>query len=121
LLHIVRQLCEKKPTSLRAQLSAITPQLEEFRSKRDERAKQFLDLKSQIQKLSKEIQGDPAAAPPVDAQVNLSAMQLNVTASTPAQDSCSSGDELADLSLRKLEEYRAQLQALQRDKVDINR
>ena len=79
---------------MKAQLSVIIPQLEEFRSKKEERKKQFLEVRSQIQKLSSEKTGYPS--------------ELGV-------ELLSSDEE--DLSLGRLDDYRAQLQALQREKV----
>ncbi|MCO5608818.1 hypothetical protein L7F22_063035 [Adiantum nelumboides] len=84
---------EKKPTTLKGQIAAITPQLEELRLKKEQRIQQFTDVTSQIQKLTAEIDGSSV-------------------------QSCNSqlidiGD---DLSLRRLEEHHAHLQGLQKEK-----
>lgn len=84
---------ENSAGSLKEQLAAVGPQLEELRQKKEERARQFLEVKSQISKICGEIAG----ARPGDLNAN--------------------GDQ--DLSTRKLEEYHAQLQSLQKEKVAI--
>ncbi|GLJ25641.1 hypothetical protein SUGI_0491190 [Cryptomeria japonica] len=83
---------ERKPGSLKEQLEAITPHLEEMRRRKEDRIKQIVDVKTQIQKISNEITGC--------VQINLCAVSVD--------DS--------DLSLRKLEEYQRHLQALQEEK-----
>lgn len=85
---------EKKPTTLKGQLSAITPQLEELRLKKEQRIKQFAEVKSQIQKICSEISG--------------SSSQLS--------DSELVSDNRDDLSVRRLDEHHAQLQSLQKEK-----
>lgn len=80
---------EKKSTSLKGQIAAITPQVEELRVKKEQRIQQFTEVKTQIYKISGEING------------------------TSAQELADNGD---DFSLRRLEELQAQLQALQKDK-----
>jgi protein regulator of cytokinesis 1 len=81
---------------LKEQVAAVAPQLEELRQKREDRAKQFVDVKSQIQKIVSEIAGNTVAA---DAGL------------------FSDSDE--DLTLRRLDEYHAQLQTLQKEKVCV--
>ena len=83
---------ELKSASLKAQLSAIAPQLEEFRSKKQERIKQFTEVISQIEKISNEIKGVHATS-----------------------EHWSSNEE--DLSIRRLDELRDRLQVLQKEKV----
>ncbi|MCO5615105.1 hypothetical protein L7F22_069394 [Adiantum nelumboides] len=84
---------EKKPTTLKGQIAAITPQLEELRLKKEQRIQQFTDVTSQIQKLTAEIHGSSV-------------------------QSCNSQltDNGDDLSLRRLEELHAHLQGLQKEK-----
>lgn len=87
-------LQDKRAGSLKEQLEAVGPQLEELRQKKDERARQFVDVKGQIAKICGEIAGSvPGEFYPI-------------------------GDQ--DLSLRRLEEYQAQLQSLQKEKVHIH-
>ncbi|CAM6085418.1 unnamed protein product [Calypogeia fissa] len=86
---------EKRSGTLKEQVAAVAPQLEELRQKREERAKQFVDVKSQIQKIVSEITGNSLAA---DAGL------------------FSNSDD--DLTLRRLDEYHAQLQTLQKEKND---
>lgn len=77
--------------SLKEQLASVTPLLEDLRVKKEERIKQFSEVRSQIDKISAEISGQ------------------NLQYSSYA-------DEL-DLSIRKLDEYQTQLQNLQKEKV----
>jgi protein regulator of cytokinesis 1 len=64
---------------------------------KEERVKDFSDVQSQIQKICGEIAGN---------------LNLNDQTGTPAVDE-------ADLSLKRLDEYHAQLQELQREKVKL--
>jgi protein regulator of cytokinesis 1 len=73
-------------------LAIIRPQLEALRHKKEDRAKQVLDVKRQIAHIRGEI------------------------AATQASEFYPSGGD-QDLSLRKLEEYSAQLQTLQWERV----
>ena len=82
---------------MKEQFTIITPQLVELRLRKEERIKQFAEVKAQIQKISGEISGYSHR---IDVVVNL----VN-------------GEE-DDLSLRKLHEYHAHLQALQKEKSD---
>ncbi|KAI3517599.1 hypothetical protein L1887_16814 [Cichorium endivia] len=79
--------------SLKAELRAIIPELEEMKKRKSERRNQFLEVLEQIQKLK---------------------MEIYATSLKTVLDE-------SDLSLRKLEELRAQLQALEKEKsVRIN-
>ncbi|KAL6008517.1 hypothetical protein ACLOJK_034029 [Asimina triloba] len=80
--------------SLKEELKAIVPQLEEMRKRKLDRLNQFLEVMEQIKKISKEIYG------PRD----YSSSKMVV-------------DE-SDLSAKKLEEMHTQLQALQKEKSD---
>eukprot|EP01018_Ginkgo_biloba_P011853 Gb_30131 [translate_table: standard] len=90
----VLKQADRRAGSLKEQLEAIAPQLEEMRRRKEERIKQILDVKTQIQKISNEIAG---------------CTQFNPSAITVDEN---------DLSLRNLEEYQKQLQALQKEKSD---
>ncbi|KAK1256766.1 65-kDa microtubule-associated protein 3 [Acorus gramineus] len=79
--------------SLKAELNAIVPQLEEMRKRKSDRSRQFLEVLEHIQKLSAEI-----------APVNYNPSMIVVDDS--------------DLSVRRLEELQKQLQALQKEKAD---
>lgn len=83
---------DRRAGSLKEQLEAITPLLEEMRRRKEERIQQIWDVKMQIQKISNEILG----------RVEVSPSAISV-------------DE-NDLSLRSFEEYQKQLQSLQREK-----
>jgi protein regulator of cytokinesis 1 len=74
-------------------LATIRPQVEALRQKKEDRAKQFLEVKTQIANICGEIAATPAAG-----------FYLN------------GGDQ--DMSLRKLEEYNSQLQVLQQERSD---
>ncbi|XP_020571658.1 LOW QUALITY PROTEIN: 65-kDa microtubule-associated protein 3-like [Phalaenopsis equestris] len=79
--------------SLKEELMAITPQLEEMKKRKSARLSQFLQIMEQIRKISSEIWPNGEALP-----------KLLV-------------DE-TDLSTRKLEELQRQLEALQKEKAD---
>ena len=83
---------EKSSGTIKDQLAAIAPVLEQLWKQKDERIKEFSDVQSQIQKICGEITGasDQVGSPAVDE---------------------------ADLSLKKLDEYQSQLQELQKEKV----
>lgn len=83
---------ENKTSSLKAQLAMVTPLVEDLKVKKEERAKQFADIKTQIEKINGEISGFSQF---VDS--------LNL--------------EEQDLSLRKLGEYQSHLRTLQKEKV----
>ncbi|XP_022846034.1 65-kDa microtubule-associated protein 1-like [Olea europaea var. sylvestris] len=82
---------EKTSGSIKEQLAAIAPALEKLWNQKDERMKEFSDVQSQIQKICAEIAGvsGPEESPAVDE---------------------------SDLSLKKLDEFHAQLQDLQKEK-----
>lgn len=85
---------EKTSGTIKEQLAAIAPALEQLWKQKEERVKEFSDVQSQIQKICGEIAGN----------LNLS--------ETPAVDE-------SDLSLKKLDEYQSELQDLQKEKVNI--
>lgn len=85
---------EKTSGTIKEQLAAIAPALEQLWKQKEERVKEFSDVQSQIQKICGEIAG------------NLS-----------LGDQAPSVDE-SDLTLKKLDEYQAQLQELQKEKSD---
>lgn len=81
--------------SLKEQLATVAPLLNNLRAKKEERIKQFSDIRSQIEKISAEITeynhpNDAITVPIVDEN---------------------------DLSLRKLNQYQADFRALQKEKV----
>ena len=82
---------EKRSGTLKEQVAAIGPHLEELRQRKEERAKQFVEVKTQIAKICGEIAGSH------------------------------SGDVYAredqEMTVRRLEEYHAQLATLQKEKV----
>lgn len=82
---------EKTSGTIKEQLAAIAPALEQLWKQKEERVKEFSDVQSQIQKICGEIAGN----------LNLS--------ETPAVDE-------SDLSLKKLDEYQSELQDLQKEK-----
>ncbi|GKV13434.1 hypothetical protein SLEP1_g24439 [Rubroshorea leprosula] len=86
---------EKTATSLKQKLASVTPLLEDLRMKKEERMKQFADIRVQIEKISGEISG----------YSHLSGTMMN-----------SLTLEEQDLSLRRLTEYRTHLQTLQKEK-----
>ncbi|KAL2607373.1 hypothetical protein AAZV13_09G239200 [Glycine max] len=88
---------EKRSVSLKQKLASITPWVEELKKKKDERLKQFEDVKAQIEKISGEIFGFHS--------VN------NALSSTTVEDD-------QDLSLRRLNEYQTHLRTLQKEKSD---
>ena len=85
---------EKTSGTIKEQLAAIAPTLEKLWKQKEERVKEFSDVQSQIQKICGEIAG----------KVNLN--------ESPVVDE-------SDLSLKKLDEYQAQLQELQKEKVEL--
>ncbi|CAI9760399.1 unnamed protein product [Fraxinus pennsylvanica] len=82
---------EKTSGSIKEQLAAIAPALEKLWKQKDERMKDFFDVQSQIQKICAEIAG------------------ISGQEESPAVDE-------SDLSLKKLDEFHAQLQELQKEK-----
>lgn len=81
---------DQNPGSLKAELRTILPELEEMKKRKSERRNQFLEVLEQIQKIQMKIYGTSLKT------------VLDET----------------DLSLRKLEELHAQLQALEKEKSD---
>ncbi|CAL2254825.1 unnamed protein product [Prunus armeniaca] len=82
---------EKTSGTIKEQLAAIAPVLEQLWKQKEDRVKEFSDVQSQIQKICGEIAGN-----------------LNLSES-PAVDE-------SDLSLKKLDEYQSQLHDLQKEK-----
>lgn len=76
----------------------LAPVVEDLKLKKEERMKQFLDMRAQIDKITVEISG----------YSNLANSRLALEM------------EEQDLSLRKLNEYQTCLQALQKEKVGNN-
>lgn len=89
----------KKLASLKEQLAAVTPLVDDLRSKKDERVKKFADIKSQIDKISLEI----------SEYCHLNSGIVN---------SLDLNEE--DLSLRRLTEYETHLRSLQKEKVNLH-
>lgn len=83
---------------MKEKLASVTPLVEELKKKKEERLKQFEDIKTQIEKISGEICG----IHPVNDDV-----------------SSTDGKEEQDLSLRRLNEYQTRLRSLQKEKVCI--
>lgn len=83
-------LQEKRTGTLKDQVAAIGPQLEELRRRKEDRARQFLEVKTEIAKICEEIAGNYG-------EVYIS--------------------EEKDLTLRRLDEYHGQLATLQKEKV----
>jgi Ase1/PRC1/MAP65 family protein len=82
---------------LKEQLATIVPVLENLRCKKEERMKQFSDIRQQIEKIRFQLSEYD------DQGENVSGLET----------------EEHDLSTRKLNDYRAQLRALQKEKVSI--
>lgn len=90
---------EKRSTSLKEKLASVAPLVDDLKMKKDERMKQFADIKTQIDKISGEISGYS---------------YLNGVVIT----SLSLDDQ--DLSLRKLTEFQTHLRSLQKEKVNLS-
>lgn len=86
---------EKMAGTLKEQLDSITPALRDMQLRKAERVKQFKSVQGQIQKISAEIAGHS------EYEGLPSTVKVNEN----------------DLSLKKLEEYQAELQRLQNEKV----
>jgi Ase1/PRC1/MAP65 family protein len=82
---------EKMTGTLKEQLNAITPALQEMQMRKEARVKQFMEIQTEIQRIASEIAG----------RTGNEAITVNEE----------------DLSLKKLEEYQNQLQRLKREKV----
>lgn len=87
---------DKKAQSLKGKLASVRPLAEDLKLKKEERMKQFADIKSQIEKISGEISGYGSTAS------SISALTM----------------EEQDLSVRKLTEHQSKLRVLQKEKVD---
>ncbi|GAB4846090.1 hypothetical protein Ancab_025087 [Ancistrocladus abbreviatus] len=83
---------EKTSGTIKEQLASIAPVLEQLCEQKEERLKEFSDVQTQIQRICGEIAGS-----------------LSLNDQPPVVDE-------SDLSLKKLEEYHAQLQELQKEK-----
>ncbi|KAJ6689495.1 hypothetical protein OIU85_005861 [Salix viminalis] len=88
---------EKRTRSLKQKLASVTPVVEELRMKKEERIKQFAEIKSQVEKISSEI-----------SEYNNLSNTLSTNLTLDEQD----------LSLRKLGEYQTHLRSLQKEKSD---
>ncbi|WVZ26976.1 hypothetical protein V8G54_000020 (mitochondrion) [Vigna mungo] len=88
---------DKRSSSLKEKLASITPLVEELKKKKDERLKQFDDVKTQIEKISGEIFGFHSVS-----------NSLSITTVEDEQD----------LSHRRLNEYQTHLRTLQKEKSD---
>ncbi|KAG6425609.1 hypothetical protein SASPL_116051 [Salvia splendens] len=85
---------DKKAKSLKGQLASVRPLVEDLKLKKEERMKQFADIKSQIEKISGEISGYGSTSG------SMTALTL----------------EEQDLSVRKLTEHQSKLRGLQKEK-----
>nr|BAJ94940.1 predicted protein [Hordeum vulgare subsp. vulgare] len=85
----------KWTVSLNERVSSATGLLEELRSMRAERSKQFTDIRSEIEKISAEIAGR-----------------------SHGQDTSPRAGDGHDLTIRRLNEYKARLSTLQKEKSD---
>jgi hypothetical protein len=86
---------EKTPGTIKEQLAAISPSLEQLNRKKESRVKEFADVLLQIQTLRGEIAGN---------------LQVGDHLETPHINE-------DDLSVKKLNEFLSELQALQKEKV----
>ncbi|KAK6946994.1 hypothetical protein RJ641_000467, partial [Dillenia turbinata] len=87
---------DKTSGTIKEQLAAIAPALEQLWKQKEERVKEFSDVQSQIQKICGEIAGT---------------LNLYEQVCKPVVDE-------NDLSLKKLDEFQGQLQELQKEKSD---
>lgn len=87
---------DKSTGTIKEQLAAIAPTLEQLWELKDERKKEFADVQSHIQKICGEIAGN---------------LKLTEQAEPPTVNE-------DDLSLKKLDEFHSQLQELQKEKSD---
>nr|VDD32130.1 unnamed protein product [Brassica oleracea] len=83
---------DKSSGTIKEQLAAIAPALEQLWQQKEERVREFSDVQSQIQKICGEIAGGLSSEVPIV-------------------------DE-SDLSLKKLDDFHSQLQELQKEKSD---
>ncbi|KAG1358784.1 65-kDa microtubule-associated protein 6 [Cocos nucifera] len=93
--HTLHMKKEKKRGSLKEQLASLAPLLEDLRAEKEERVKQFADIRSQIEKISAELTEHSHQNDTVTSPVTI---------------------EEHDLSMGKLDEYQARLRALQKEK-----
>ncbi|XP_072991461.1 65-kDa microtubule-associated protein 6-like [Typha latifolia] len=87
----------KNKVALKEQIASVTPILTDLRAKKEERMRQFADLRSQIEKISAEIAGHNHQYDPSSKYIKM--------------------DEI-DLSIRTLTEYQRHLSNLQKEKSD---
>ncbi|KAI9169506.1 hypothetical protein LWI28_013323 [Acer negundo] len=87
---------EKRSTSLKDKLASVAPLVDDLREKKEERIKQFTDIKAHIEKISGEIFG-------------YDHLNNNLMNSLSLEE---------DLSLRRLTEYQTHLRTLQKEKSD---
>lgn len=88
---------DQRSKSLKAKLASVAPLVEDLNTKKQERMKQFEDMKAQIEKISGEISG-------------YSRLDNDVI------DLLGFGEQ--DLSLRKMTEFQNHIRALQKEKVN---
>ncbi|PON31908.1 Microtubule-associated protein, MAP65/Ase1/PRC [Parasponia andersonii] len=88
---------EKRSKSLKDKLASVAPLVEDLKLRKEERMKQFSDIKAQIEKISGEISG-------------YSHLDTTAIGSLTLDDQ--------DLSLRKLTEFQTNLHTLQNEKSD---
>ena len=93
---VLFELFGKGRGTLKEQISAIKPTLEELRSKKQERIKEFSEIQSQIVHICAEISGHGQSNSSSDPQVNE-----------------------RDLTVKKLGELKSHLQELQNEKVPL--
>ncbi|KAI0494934.1 hypothetical protein KFK09_025080 [Dendrobium nobile] len=89
--HNLQLQTDQRLESLKGQLAFITPMVENLRSKKDERVKKIAEIRSEIEKIIGEINGQ-------NFQTNVGKVDDD------------------DLSIRKLNDYQAQLRSLQKEK-----
>ncbi|XP_008798834.1 65-kDa microtubule-associated protein 1 [Phoenix dactylifera] len=87
---------EKSSGTIKEQLAAIAPALEQLGKQKEERIKEFANVQLQIQQICGEIAGN---------------LKIGEQVGTPTVDE-------DDLSLKKLDEYHTKLQELQKEKSD---
>jgi Ase1/PRC1/MAP65 family protein len=86
---------EKTSGTIKQQLAAIAPILEQLTKKKNERKREFINVQSQIDQICGEIAGT------IEVGEQVATPQVN--------------DD--DLTLEKLEEFQSQLQELEKEKV----
>lgn len=96
-LNVQLPIQSEKHCTLKQKLAFVTPAVENLRTKKDERMRQFADIKAQIEKISGEIAG-------------YSCLNSSLMSSLTLDEQ--------DLSLRRLNEYQTHLRALQNEKSD---